>query len=187
MARRAAELSDPGGRVLLHEPAPGDRREFLAFVEDSRELHVPWVYPPADRLAYGAYLRRLRDGRHAGFLVRVRDTGALAGVVNLNEIVRGSFQNAYLGFYAARAETGRGYMTEAVRLLLGHAFSALGLHRVEADVQPGNERSLALVRRCGFRFEGVSPRLLHIGGRWRDHERWALLADHGDVLSGFQV
>jgi ribosomal-protein-alanine N-acetyltransferase len=72
---------------------------------------------------------------------------------------------------------GYGYMEEGLRLVLRHAFRDLGLHRVEAAIQPANERSIALVRRCGFRLEGFSPRYLKIGGRWRDHQRWALLAE----------
>jgi [ribosomal protein S5]-alanine N-acetyltransferase len=68
-------------------------------------------------------------------------------------------------------------MTEAVRLATAHAFAALGLHRLEANIQPGNTRSIALVKRLGFRLEGFSPRYLFIDGEWRDHERWALLED----------
>jgi ribosomal-protein-alanine N-acetyltransferase len=68
-------------------------------------------------------------------------------------------------------------MTEAVRQALAYAFDEVGLHRLEANIQPGNARSIALVRRLGFRLEGFSPRYLKIDGEWRDHERWAMLAD----------
>ena len=100
------------------------------------------------------------------------------GVVNLMEIVANPFyQGAYLGYHGMAALAGRGLMTEAVRLASAHAFGALGLHRLEANIQPGNTRSIALVRRLGFRLEGFSPRYLRVDGEWRDHERWALLAD----------
>ena len=72
-------------------------------------------------------------------------------------------------------------MTEAVRLTIAHAFAEIGLHRLEANIQPANRRSIALAKRVGFRKEGFSPRYLKIGGSWCDHERWALLADEGAV------
>ncbi len=68
-------------------------------------------------------------------------------------------------------------MTEAADLAVRYAFDTLGLHRVEANIQPGNAPSIALVRRLGFAREGFSPRYLRISGEWRDHERWARLAD----------
>ena len=67
-------------------------------------------------------------------------------------------------------------MTEGLTLVIGKAFGALGLHRLEANVQPDNDASIRLVRRLGFRREGYSPRYLKINGRWRDHERWAILS-----------
>jgi len=66
-------------------------------VRRSRRLHASWVAPPATPSAYRAYLRRLRRPTHAGFLVCRRDCGALVGVVNISEIVRGAFCSAYLG------------------------------------------------------------------------------------------
>ena len=98
-------------------------------------------------------------------------------MINFGQIVRGRLQSAYLGYYAFTPHAGRGYMTEGLTLALRRAFGPLRLHRVEANIQPGNEPSRALARRLGLRREGVSPRYLKIGGRWRDHERWALLAD----------
>jgi [ribosomal protein S5]-alanine N-acetyltransferase len=68
-------------------------------------------------------------------------------------------------------------MTEAMQLLLREAFTRLDLHRIEANIQPGNVRSIALAKRCGFELEGFSPRYLKVGGRWRDHERWAIRAE----------
>jgi ribosomal-protein-alanine N-acetyltransferase len=120
---------------------------------------------------------RATEPRRRRLLVRRRTDDAIVGVVNLNEIVRGSFQSAYLGYYAFRPHAGQGYMTEGLALVLRHAFRGLGLHRLEANIQPGNWRSRDLVRRLGFRKEGFSPRYLKIGGRWRDHERWAIVRE----------
>ena len=103
--------------------------------------------------------------------------GIIVGVFTLSQIVRGMFHSAYLGYYAERPYSGQGYMTEGMRLVLRHAFTDMKLHRVEANVQPENAASIALVKRSGFRLEGFSPRYLKVGGRWRDHQRWAILID----------
>lgn len=109
-----------------------------------------------------------------GHLLRRSETRELIGVVNVSEIVRGSFQSAYLGFYAHVAHAGQGLMKQGLAQVVSLAFRVHRLHRVEANIQPGNEASRQLVRRLGFRLEGRSPRYLKIGGRWRDHERWAI-------------
>ena len=114
---------------------------------------------------------------HRGFLVRDVATGALVGVVNLNDILLGALRSASLGYYGFAARCGRGRMTAGVDLAVSHAFGELRLHRVEANIQPGNAPSRALVQRLGFRLEGVSPRYLYVSGDWRDHERWAVLSD----------
>ena len=91
--------------------------------------------------------------------------------------MRGSLCSAYLGYYAFAPHNGQGLMLEGLTLVIKQAFHRLRLHRLEANVQPGNRASIRLVRRLGFRREGFSPRYLKVRGRWRDHERWALLAD----------
>jgi ribosomal-protein-alanine N-acetyltransferase len=162
--------------VHLETPSPEHARAFLAAVRRSRAFHRGLVTPPRDRAQYRAYLARLAGPFHDGHFVCVTD-GALAGVINLNEIVRGRFQSAYLGFYAFAPHRGRGHMFEGLALAIARAFTRGRLHRLEANIQPGNARSLALVERLGFRREGLSPRYLKIGGRWRDHERWALTVE----------
>ncbi len=135
-------------------------------------LH-PWVEPFTDMTGFDSWFAQVGQGRKEAFVIE-RD-GVLAGVVNLNEIVRGPFLSCYMGYYGFGL--GRGTMTQGVRRVLDAAFGPLGLHRVEANIQPANLRSKALVQRLGFRLEGVSPRYLRIAGDWRDHERWARLAD----------
>jgi ribosomal-protein-alanine N-acetyltransferase len=99
------------------------------------------------------------------------------GGININEIVRGVFRSGYLGYQVGAPHARQGYMTEALAIVLREAFGPLRLHRVEANIQPGNRASIGLVRRAGFRLEGLSRRYLKIGGRWRDHERWALTVE----------
>jgi ribosomal-protein-alanine N-acetyltransferase len=68
-------------------------------------------------------------------------------------------------------------MSAGVRLAVDHAFHHLGLHRLEANIQPDNQASIHLVKKLGFRKEGFSPRYLRINGDWRDHERWAITVE----------
>jgi ribosomal-protein-alanine N-acetyltransferase len=166
-----------GERVWLRKLRSEDQEAFLAMVAASRSLHHPWISPPADDAGFRALVAR---GGAAGFVSLVgwrTGDNTLVAVVNLSEIVRGSFQNCYCGFYANAATAGQGLTRETLELALGYAFTAEGLHRVEANVQPRNARSLALVRRVGLRHEGFSPRYLHIDGAWRDHERFAITAE----------
>ena len=163
--------------VRLEKPSLKRKREFLAAVNRSRAFLWRWATPPVTSRAFRAYVRRLSTSTHKGHFVVLRSSGELVGVINLNEIVRGSFQAAYLGCYVFFPHVGRGYMSEGLTLVLRRAFGELHLHRVEANIQPENESSLAVFRRLGFRREGYSPRYLKVAGRWRDHERWALLAE----------
>jgi ribosomal-protein-alanine N-acetyltransferase len=163
-------------RVILRPPTPADEDHFLAAMRASKRAHRPWLYPPLDAEAYHAYLARL-DDRKYGYLACRRSDDAIVGWLNVSEIVRGALQSAFLGYGGVAAHAGHGYMTEAVQLVVREAFGKLGLHRLEANIQPGNHPSIALARRCGFEKEGFSPRYLKVGGRWRDHERWAIRAD----------
>jgi [ribosomal protein S5]-alanine N-acetyltransferase len=171
------ESLQKGPDVFLRHPAHDDFAEYLALVAASRRLHRPWVYPSTAARGFAAYVERASSERFFGCLICLRETGAIVGVANLSEVVRGVFQSAYLGFYGHAGYAGRGLMRQGVALLLRYTFHRLRLHRIEANVQPGNTRSVALVRGLGFRREGLSPKYLKIGGRWRDHERWALLAE----------
>ena len=165
------------GRVILRPPEANDRGAFLAAVRHSRMLHRPWVAPPTTPAAFDEYLERARSEAHRGFLVVHHQTGALVGVINLNHIIAGRLRSAFLGYYGFEPFAGQGLMQEGMELVLRHAFRKLKLHRLEANIQPGNRASIALARRCGFVREGFSRRYLKIGGRWRDHERWAVLSE----------
>ena len=143
----------------------------------SRALHRGFVTTAATPAEYRDYLRRARRNNQESFFVIAADTGALAGVINLNDIVRYAQQSATLGYYAFTPHAGGGLMRAGLVLVIEHAFRKLRLHRLEANIQLTNVRSRSLVRGLGFCREGVARGLLKIGGRWRDHERWALLAD----------
>ncbi len=106
-----------------------------------------------------------------------RSDEAIVGMINLGQIVMDPLCSAYLGYWTGVDYLRRGYATDGVRLALRHAFGNVGLHRVEANIRPENDPSLALARRVGFREEGYSPRYLQIAGKWADHVRFAMTVE----------
>ena len=165
-------------RVRLERPTLRREREYLAAVRRSRALHRGFVTTASMPEEYRDYLRRARRKNQESFFVVTGESGELAGVVNINEIVRHSEQSGRLGYYAFAPHAGSGLMREGLALVIDRAFGELRLHRLEANVQRSNRRSIALVRGLGFRREGVARGYLKIGGRWQDHERWALLNEN---------
>jgi ribosomal-protein-alanine N-acetyltransferase len=163
--------------IDLEQPSMRRAEEFLDAVRRSRALHRNLVTPPATLENYRKYLTYSRRKDQEHFFVIVQQTGVLAGVINIGTITRGYFQSAPVGYYAFVPAAGRGFMRAGFQAAISHAFRHLKLHRLEANIQPSNQRSIELVRRLGFRLEGRSPRYLKICGRWRDHERWAILAE----------
>ncbi|WP_332328119.1 GNAT family N-acetyltransferase [Streptomyces sp. WMMC940] len=173
----AAEVA-VGPRTFVRHYRLDDAAQYTALARESTRLHRPWLFPPRTEADYLAYARRLLDDpTRAGYLVCDRTDGRIAGFININNIVEGAFLSGALGYGAFAHSAGRGLMTEGLSLVVRHAFGPLGLHRLEANVQPRNRASIALVRRLGFRLEGFSPDFLLIDGAWRDHERWAITAE----------
>ncbi|MEU6243857.1 GNAT family protein [Streptomyces sp. NPDC047024] len=167
-----------GPRVAVRRFRREDGDEFVRRVRESKDLHAPWLAMPDSEAAYAEYADRLIDNpARAGFLVCEKDSGDIAGFININNIVRGGFQCGALGYGAFAHAAGRGLMREALEVVIGYAFGPLGLHRLEINVQPGNTASIALARGAGFRLEGFSPKMIQVGGEWRDHERWALTTE----------
>jgi ribosomal-protein-alanine N-acetyltransferase len=164
-------------RVYLRPPARADQEQFVALMRASRSFHRPWATAPTDADRFTAYLTDSARADFEAMLVCRLEDHAILGFFNLSHITRGLLQSAYLGYAVGKPFAGQGYMREGLELVLRHAFATLRLHRVEANIQPGNKASIALAQGSGFRREGFSPRYLKIGGRWRDHERWAILAD----------
>lgn len=119
----------------------------------------------ADQAA-GTHVRR--------FLLR---HGRVIGAVNLNNVVRGAFQSAYLGFSLDAESQGQGLMHEALRAVIDHAFSRDGLylHRIEANHQPHNEKSASVLHHLGFERQGFAKDYLFLDGAWRDHVMLALV------------
>lgn len=163
--------------VTVQRLSRTDAGDYIEAVRASRSLHHPWIDPPDSEERFQAYLEVTQRPDLVAYVFRHDTCGGLVGYVNVANIVRGSFQSATVGYGAFSGHSGRGLMAEGMRGVLANTFGELGLHRLEANIQPGNAASIALVRRLGFEKEGFSPRFLIVDGDWRDHERWALRAE----------
>lgn len=162
-------------RVSLRALAATDAKEFLTLTRNSRCLHHPWIHPPLTQADFNTYLKKLNQKNHESFVVCVKTTGAIAGVINLNNIARSYMLSASLGYYAGLPFAGAGYMQEGLQLVIQQAFHQLRLHKLEAYAQATNFNSLRLLKRNGFVRKALAPSFLFIDGAWRDHERWILV------------
>lgn len=174
-----------GDGVWLRGPQISDHTEWAALREVSREFLTPWEPTwSADELTKASFRRRIRryqretreDRAYPFFIFRETDN-ALVGGCTLSNVNRGVQQFCTLGYWAGAPFAGQGYVTKAVRALIPYVFEELKLHRLQAACMPENERSKAVLRRCGFREEGYARGLLRINGVWRDHVQFAILRD----------
>ncbi len=169
-----------GERTYITAPTQKNVQLYLDFLRRNETYHKPWVYHSIDPKFYAHYLSRIKRGITQGCFIFDIKSDTLVGVININNIQLGSLRMASLGYYGDEANAGKGYMTEGMGLVLKYAVENIGLNRIEANIQPDNFASIRLVKRLDFQKEGFSPDYMQIGGKWRDHERWAILA--GDIL-----
>ena len=165
-------------RLLLRSLEESDRAEFVRVHELSADHFRPWL-PARDDSTEDLFGRELQKAANSAVHLRwvAQSTdGRLVGFFNLGEIVRGVFQNAYASWAVSAEFAGQGYAGEGVNALLDLAFSrgkGAGLHRVQANIIPENERSIRVAERAGMRREGIALRYLTIAGEWRDHIMFA--------------
>ena len=169
-------MSESRSRIYLRPPISADQAAFVSSVAGSKQLHFPWVSPPASPRQFAAFVDRMAPPFNYCFLVCIRAREEPAGVINITNVVLGPFRSGYLEYYVFAGFERQGIMSKGLIAVVRHAFQKLKLHRLEANIQPANLASIALARGCGFAREGYSPHYLKIRGRWRDHERWALVA-----------
>ena len=162
--------------VAIQRAKRGEAAELIAANLADRDYHHPWVKPFTDQAGFELWFADQQTGASVALIARTLK-GELVGTFNISQIFLRGLRSAYLGYYGYRQTAGRGLMGQALSLVTRYAFEEIGLHRIEANVQPGNTRSRGLIERAGFKQEGFSPRYLMVDGDWRDHERWALLAD----------
>lgn len=161
--------------IHITEVTCTDARELIAANFVNREFHAPWSSPFTDEAGFEDWFSRLQPGRNVSLVARVSTTNEIVGVINITEIVMGAFQSAYLGYYGTAQFARQGLMTKALALAVRYGFEELGLHRLEANIQPENTASVALVKKLHFTKEGFSGAYLRVNGTWRDHERWAFI------------
>lgn len=177
-----------GPRVELRPLKASDWEAWRAVRVRSRDWLEPWeplgepgspdpiTDPDAFKARCGAWERQRHFDAAYGFGI-FRPKGAFVGEVSLGSVQRGPFQSANVGYWIDESHAGRGYMPEAVAVVLRFAFEQLGLHRVEAAIVPRNERSRRVAVKLGMREEGTSDRFLQIRGVWEDHVRYAITTE----------
>ena len=170
--------------LLLRPLTLRDGRRWRAVRDRNADWLRPWeaTLPSADPstpTTFGAMVRQAnreaRAGRAMPFGIFVDDH--LVGQLTVGAVAFSSLRNCSVGYWIDREHAGRGYMTRAVALVGDYCFLQLQLHRIEINIRPENLASLGVVRRLGFRNEGLRERYLHIDGAWRDHWSFALTAE----------
>lgn len=162
----------------------GDAERLADLVQRNRSYLAPWepVRPEryftleGQREVVSESLDRYRDGFHVPHVV-LDNAGVVVGRINLNNVVRGAFQSASVGYWVAEEAAGHGLATAAVADMVHVAFMEQGLHRLEAGTVPDNIRSQRVLLHNGFVSFGLAPRYLSIAGRWQDHVLFQRLAD----------
>jgi len=176
-----------GRRVMLRPLATGDfaawqevrrrNEDWLLKWEPARSAQAP--DPVNDRQAFASRCaardreRQLGTGFGFGLFVG----GEFAGEVNVNNVVRGAFQSAHVGYWIDQTRAGNSYMSEAVVVLCRYMFEQVGLHRLQISIIPRNSNSHRVVEKLGLRSEGIAERYLEINGVWEDHVRYAITAE----------
>ena len=179
-----------GRRVLLRPLVPADFAAWSEVRIRNEAWLLPWEQarvpgmpdPTRDRESFtvrcSARDRERQLGAGYGFGIFVDN--AFAGEINLNSVQRGSFQNAYVGYWIDEARAGCGYMPERVAVVTRFAFDDLRLHRLQIAIIPRNRNSRRVTEKLRYREEGIALRYLEINGVWEDHVRYAITAEEWD-------
>lgn len=168
-------------RLLAPEDAPAlldlelRNREQLLLGAPEREQE--WFTEAGQRSAITHAVADRETGRSLPMAIWLEDgrTEQLVGRLTLAGITRGAFESASLGYWVDHRRTGRGIATHAVRAAIAVGFGGLGLHRLQAEVQVGNDASVRVLEKCGFVEYGLAPDYLRLGGDWADCRLFQLI------------
>jgi ribosomal-protein-alanine N-acetyltransferase len=170
-------------RMVLRLPEHSDYRQWASLREASAGFLTAWEPTwSTDHLTRRSFTGRVQwaariQGQGTGlplFLVRQSDE-QLLGAITMDNIRRGPAQAGTIGYWVGQPFARHGYMREAIRGLVHHAFTDLDLSRIEAACLPENAASRAVLEKTGFKYEGVAQSYLQINGRWRNHVLYANL------------
>ena len=164
-----------GNNILIRNFTPDDAQELLEYYLRNKD-HLRDFEPVRDASFYTyetqkeillESYRQLMTGTGSDLGIYIGDK--LIGKAKISSIVYGVFKSGILGYSIDKEYEGKGYMKEAINLVLNYAKEYLDLHRLEASVLTTNERSKGVLLACGFEKVGINKKYLYINGKWRDH------------------
>jgi|GEM_PF-68177 len=174
-----------GENIVVKLAEESDAQSLLALEVKNRDFFQQFTGRRDEAFyTYEGQLDRIQDAlklqqedRGYLFFIFLRSTGQLIGEVILSEVVRYNLQSCWIGYFLDKDFNGKGYMTEAVNLVVGYAFTELELHRIEAGVMPHNTGSMKVLLKAGFTKEGIARKNVKINGHWEDHQTLAMIKD----------
>lgn len=177
-------------RLLLHIPEPEDLAEIVEFMVENATFLAPFEpIRSKDYYTQDYWQNKIEQHRYnfnqslsLYMLIRIQDSGRMAGFINYSHFERASFQNCRVGYALGEKFEGKGIMLEAMRASIEFIFGHLKLHRIEANVMPENIRSRNLLKRLHFIEHGLAPEYLKIAGEWRDHIQTSLINPEWELL-----
>lgn len=168
---RLVQESDAQGLLALEVR----NRDFFQNFTGTREEAFYTLEGQSDRIKSSMALKE--EDRGYVFIIAEKGQDEIIGEVILSEVVRENLQSCWIGYFLDKEHNGKGYMTEAVKLVVDYAFETLGLHRLEAGVMPHNIGSIKVLLKAGFHKEGIAKKNVNINGRWEDHQTLAIVKE----------